>query len=72
MLSYIIIFWLVCGFISYGFSLAYWQRGWPSLAENNYIDDIIVSLIMSIIFGPIMLIFGIFIVKFYKHGFKLW
>lgn len=62
--------WVISGFINFGFTFAYFQRGWPDIAKENYKDDLYFCIIDSLC-GPISLI-ATCIKKEYKHGFKLW
>lgn len=39
-------------FVFYMFSFAYWQRKWPSLAKENYGEDMIFSLFWALCFAP--------------------
>ena len=70
MIGYIIAFWLVCGFIAYGFGFAYLQREFSAWRNVEYFQNMRVSALL-IIMGP----FGLGLVlisKDYKHGWKLW
>lgn len=65
-MSLFIVIWILCGVLSYGISLAYFQRQYPSLAKECYREDVRDSLVMSSI-GPFgllstLLVFGT------KHG----
>jgi hypothetical protein len=48
---YIIILWIVCGIIDYGFSFAYLQRKYPRLAKIQRNSDIAFCL-LSALLGP--------------------
>ena len=50
----ILAIWILCGIIGSGIYLAYFQKKWPSLAEENYNRNVSHSLIL-ILFGPIAL-----------------
>jgi len=63
----IVIFWALCSILSYGISLAYWQREFKSLAERDYVKDTIESAAFSL-FGPLSLFLGYFLTHKAKHG----
>lgn len=54
-----IVFWFVCGALSYGFCLAHFQKKFPSLAKDHYREDVEFAL-YDLLLGPIALISGIF------------
>jgi len=62
------IFWSVCSILSYGFSLAYFQKEFPDISKDQYLDDICFSLRLSIL-GPVSLSV-IIQEKGYVHGLK--
>lgn len=51
----VVVFWVVCSVLSYGFMFGMFQREFPTLAEEDYRRDMIFSAITSIIGGPVML-----------------
>jgi len=54
MIWFIGIVWMVCGFISYGLGVGFYQNNWPDLAyEDRYNDRIFCGLVS--LFGPISL-----------------
>jgi len=61
--------WLLCGILNYGLMFAYWQREFPSLAEDAYEEDRMHSLVSSLA-GPCALIACLYHTEFGKHGFK--
>jgi len=66
----VLIVWAVCGSISYGFTLAFFQREWPSLAAEKRGDDIRFALFTAV-FGPIGLVVTLQN-KDWRHGFMWW
>lgn len=68
-LVFLILFWIICGFVSYGATFAYFQREWPTLAEIEKSNDRDFAL-FAFFLGPFSLIPGYFLSKRYKHGFK--
>ncbi len=38
-IAVIAIVWIICGVVNYGFTFAYFQRKYPTLAENDYKRD---------------------------------
>jgi len=65
----ICLFWVICGVISYGLDFAYFQRKYPSLAEQDYKRDIRMCIFFAI-FGPINLIEIILMRNDYLYGLK--
>lgn len=66
-----IMFWGVCGVLSYGLGFAYWQRKWPNLAKEDYEHDRRWSAFLALL-GPFTLI-AYFVNAGYsggKYGFK--
>lgn len=60
--------WLICGILAYGLTFAYFQRRWPTLAEEGYWSDFSLALLMGAI-GP----FGIgmnLLMGRVRYGFK--
>ena len=62
------LFWLACGVIDYGLIFAYFQREYPSLAEEDYCKHIFNAL-LGIPFGLAALLSSCTL-GYYKHGFK--
>lgn len=58
--------WILCGVLEYGVSLAYYQKQWPSIADNNYQNDRR-SAFWGAIFGPLALISS-WVRGDFKHG----
>lgn len=61
-----IIFYIICGILSYGFLFAYFQREYPTIAKKKFGRDSVFAHIMAL-FGPIALL-DIFLTGTYKHG----
>lgn len=60
--------WIICGVLTYGLTLAEFQREYPSLAKRFKADDIRFALVMGI-FGPISLASYLIDGNRPKHGF---
>ena len=68
MIEFIILFWVLCSILVYGFQFAMWQKEFPSLAKEDYKSDKLRSLVISI-GGPIILI--IMLIEYdCKYGLK--
>jgi hypothetical protein len=61
--------WIVCGVLSAGIDVAYFQQKFPSLA--SYRKDLGFALLMGLIFGPIALMVSFFTSGFCEHGWYL-
>lgn len=64
-----LLLWLLCGFISYGWIFAYFQREFPSLAETAYHRHRRYAL-EELLWGPIGVLATLTDPKWRKHGFK--
>ncbi len=51
----IAVIWLSLGFVTYGWSFAYYQGKYPSLAERSYKKDMAFCMIAGFIGGPFSL-----------------
>jgi len=52
MIISICLFWIVCGVFAFGLTFAYFQRKYPSTAEERYRVDLCFALALAI-FGPL-------------------
>lgn len=68
MLLLILLIWLICSVLTYGFSFGLFQREFPCLAVKGYKEDMRISLFFAL-FGPFGLI-GLFLAAGFKHGMK--
>lgn len=59
--------WILCGIPTYGISLGYFQREFPTIAEKGYRGNCGFALLIAI-FGPIGLIVSFLSSGFAKHG----
>lgn len=64
-----IIFWVGCGILDYGISVAYLQKGYATIAYKYRYKDRVYCFCMAIL-GPFSL-FGTFITGQYGHGWML-
>lgn len=69
-MKFIITVWLICGFITYGTTFAYFQSKYPLVAEEQYREDIGDSIFFSL-FGPFGLIVSSLLSGFWEYGWKL-
>lgn len=53
--------WLFCGWLHFGLYFAYFQRGYPTIAESRYKSDWVSGFILSLL-GPISLLSGLLFV----------
>ncbi len=58
--------WVMCGFLSYGMVLAYFQRRWPTLADEERDKDRRFALLCALT-GPINLM--VCIITYRGYGF---
>jgi len=68
MLELFILFWIVCGVLSYGLGFAYLQREYPIVAVKNYHSDMVDESIFALL-GPFALFSTLFFWG-YTHGLK--
>ena len=60
--------WVVCGVLSYGLNFAFFQRKFPTLADEEYARDLRFAVITSFL-GPVAL-FANLCACGIKHGLK--
>lgn len=77
--------WLVCGFLGYGLTLAYFQRKFTSIAEMQHASDVMFAVFIGIC-GPVGLMAALVAMTNFNHpswepikssnpiryGFKIW
>lgn len=61
--------WFICSLLAYGFFFAYLQRKYLLIAKQNYAEDMVCCIGLSLA-GPIALAVVVFY-KFYSYGWKL-
>lgn len=61
--------WVACAIPNYGMLFAYFQRKFTLIAEEYYVNDMVFSIVVSLVFGPFGLV-ATLISRFYRHGFK--
>lgn len=44
----VLIVWIVTSVLTYGYNLAYYQRQYPGIAEEDYVRDVIFALSLSV------------------------
>lgn len=72
MAAIFIIGWILLGLIGSGFMFAYFQDKYPDLAEDDFADDLISSLVLAIT-GPVNLIISIIWISTHGYyGWRLW
>lgn len=68
---WIAIAWVVGGIVSAGYSFAYFQGKWPTLATRDYKRDLFLSIGGGILYGPINLL-TVVVFGHTKYGWRLW
>ena len=66
LISFIVI-WIISGILTYGISLAYMQREYPSIAEEMYLEDVVFAMFFSIL-GPMSLLISFILSNYGKYG----
>jgi len=61
------VIWTICGVLTYGITLAYFQRNYPEIAKEDYREDVGFSVLFGIV-GPIGLFVSLWGSGFAKHG----
>ena len=69
LIAYVIIIWLVFGFIASGFAYGYLQKEYSTIAKETRLGDKLFAIILGVIFGPLFLLMMLLLGK-YKHGWK--
>lgn len=65
MIELFVAVWIICAIPTYGLWVAYFQREWPDLAQDDWLTDRLIGAITSLIGGPI----GLIIIPLYT-GFR--
>ena len=66
-----VIIWFICGFISYGLGVAYWQGKFGPRSKEKIIEDMKSEFVIAL-FGPISLASTLVFQRNYGfYGFKL-
>lgn len=74
MIALVLMAWLGCAAISYGFLVAVYQGHFPELAEEDRVKDRIVSGMISILGGPpglIAVVIFSYAVTGFKYGWRM-
>lgn len=64
------VIWILCGIETYGRTFAYFQRKYPTMAEEKYSSDILFCGIICFTCGPIVTVVSL--EKFSGYGYKFW
>ena len=67
----IVCVWFLFGILGAGWVFAYVQSEWPSIAKENFREDMGFAILFSI-FGPIFAVMSFLLSGFGKHGWRLW
>ena len=62
-------FWVACGIIAYKNTFMYFQKGWPTLANGDEMQDRFISFVTAFM-GPMGLLASLVACGCFKHGFK--
>jgi hypothetical protein len=70
MMTWILLFvWLACGIVNYGLMFAYFQRKFPSIADEQYWSDVTFAT-TAVVTGPICLLASLVVCEPFRYGFK--
>lgn len=64
----VLLAWLACTILAAGISFAYLQGRYPSIATQDYREDMGVSWLFAIVGGPLAFIVILFTTGFAKYG----
>ena len=67
----LLLMWCACAVLAAGIWVAYFQRCWPSLAQENYRKDLTQALVRGFACGPITLMVVFIMSDFAKYGWTL-
>lgn len=65
-----LVLWLACGFYASGVYYAYFQRQWPTIADEERPEDT-GGAVIFVLLGPIGALISTFMSGFLKHGWLL-
>ena len=63
--------WIVSGVLAYGIDFAYFQRQFPHIAKEDYLQDMAYAMLWGL-GGALTMSIGFFLSGFAKHGLKFW
>ena len=61
--------WLVCSILTYGITLAYFQREYYLISEQGYVGDVLFAIFLSLT-GPFGLLVSYWLSGFARNGLK--
>ena len=64
----LLLFWIICSVITFGFTYAYEQRHWPTLAVSHESNSFWSLLVIALLCGPMALL-GALMAGHYGEGF---
>lgn len=68
MIYWIIAGWLCCAVLSAGIYFAHFQEKFPTIAKQQYRQDLAMAWMWGLFFAPMSLVLGIFLSGFLQHG----
>ena len=69
-IEFLVIFWVACGFIQAGITIADFQRSFPRIAVETYRHDVGLAVLAGFL-GTVGLFISFFTSGFCKHGWSL-
>lgn len=68
MVAVYIILWITLGLIGSGFVFAHVQNEY----KDDFRQDLVITLLLGIVGGPVLMVVGFFLTGFGKHGWWFW
>ena len=68
LIIFLLLSWLICGFLAAGTAYAFFQGSYPEFAEKDRRDDLGIAIFLGLFFGPLALVVIFFFSGFAKHG----
>ena len=69
-IALIVVGWLVCGVYAWGTEFAYFQGAYPTIAKENYREDLKFAVGLGLLGGPLAALVSLFMSGFNKHGWR--
>jgi len=71
MIAILLVLYFLAALLTFGISLAYWQRQWPTLAYDDRSDDVQASAVLAVL-APVSLPIVYVMSGRAKHGLLFW
>jgi len=71
-IAIVVVAWLLCTLYAHGKMFAYFQDKYPTLAEQDYREDLGFCAGYALLFGPVAAVVSFFSSRFNHYGWRLY